>query len=205
LQSGYTFRTRSILREQRRMGWETFHVTSPKHAAPGPPEEEVDGLRFYRTPSASGMFGRIPLLRELALMRATTKRLEQVARLVQPDVLHAHSPALNAIPALTVGFPSPFFMMMLIAPATASAGGPPDFKLKDLDGNSFRLADHLGKLFSVVLAFKQTIDLVDGQFGVVLEHVPRDRVAFEAEATLRINDESLPVVFEPMQKLAAHQ
>ena len=37
LQSGYTFRTRAILREQRRMGWETFHLTSPKHAAPGDP------------------------------------------------------------------------------------------------------------------------------------------------------------------------
>ena len=37
MQSGYTFRTRAILREQRRMGWETFHLTSPKHAAPGAP------------------------------------------------------------------------------------------------------------------------------------------------------------------------
>jgi PEP-CTERM/exosortase A-associated glycosyltransferase len=36
-------------------------------------------------------------------MRATTQRLEQVARLVRPSVLHAHSPALNAIPALSVG------------------------------------------------------------------------------------------------------
>ena len=33
MQSGYTFRTRAILREQRRMGWETFHLTSPKHTA----------------------------------------------------------------------------------------------------------------------------------------------------------------------------
>jgi len=29
LHSGYTFRTRAILREQRRLGWETFHLTSP--------------------------------------------------------------------------------------------------------------------------------------------------------------------------------
>ncbi len=33
LHSGYTFRTLAILREQRRLGWETFHLTSPKHAA----------------------------------------------------------------------------------------------------------------------------------------------------------------------------
>ncbi len=103
LQSGYTFRTRAILREQRRLGWETFHLTSPKHAAPGGPEEDVDGLHFYRTPQHSGALARLPVVRELALMRATARRLETVAREVRPDILHAHSPVLNAIPALWVG------------------------------------------------------------------------------------------------------
>ena len=51
LHSGYTFRTRAILREQRRLGWETFHLTSPKHGSGGA-EEDVDGLHFYRTPCA---------------------------------------------------------------------------------------------------------------------------------------------------------
>jgi len=103
LQSGYAFRTRAILREQRRLGWETFHLTSPKHSAPGGPEEEVDGLRFYRTRWQPGAFSRLPIARELTLMRATARRIEQVARLVRPDILHAHSPVLNAIPALWVG------------------------------------------------------------------------------------------------------
>jgi len=103
LQSGYTFRTRAILREQRRLDWETFHLTSPKHAAAGGPEEEVDGLRFYRTPRDEGVLQRIPVVREFALMRATARRLEQVVRQVRPDILHAHSPALNAVPALWVG------------------------------------------------------------------------------------------------------
>jgi PEP-CTERM/exosortase A-associated glycosyltransferase len=103
LQSGYTFRTRAILREQRRMGWETFQLTSPKHAAPGGPEEEVDGLHFYRTPTNAGALNRVPVVRELLLMRATARRLEQVVQQVRPDILHAHSPALNAIPALWVG------------------------------------------------------------------------------------------------------
>ena len=31
MHSGYTFRTLAILREQRSLGWETLHVTSPKH------------------------------------------------------------------------------------------------------------------------------------------------------------------------------
>jgi len=103
MQSGYTFRTRAILREQRRMGWETFHLTSPKHTASSAPEEDVDGLKFYRTTPSTGLISRIPVIRELALMFALTRRLAEVARLTRPDVLHAHSPVLNALPALWVG------------------------------------------------------------------------------------------------------
>ena len=103
LHSGYAVRTRAILREQRRMGWETFHLTSPKHVAASGPEEEVDGLRFYRTLWSQGASSRIPLVREIALMHATTRRLEEVARLIRPHILHAHSPVLNAMPALWVG------------------------------------------------------------------------------------------------------
>jgi len=103
MQSGYTFRTRAILREQRRMGWETFHLTSPKHTASSAPEEDVDGLRFYRTAPSRGFLNRISVVRDLALMFALMRRLAEVARLTRPDVLHAHSPVLNALPALWVG------------------------------------------------------------------------------------------------------
>jgi PEP-CTERM/exosortase A-associated glycosyltransferase len=102
LHSGYTFRTRAILREQRRLGWETFHLTSPKHAASAL-GEDVDGLHFHRTPwQASGLV-RLPVLREIALMRATARRLGQIAGRVRPHLIHAHSPVLNALPALWVG------------------------------------------------------------------------------------------------------
>jgi PEP-CTERM/exosortase A-associated glycosyltransferase len=37
------------------------------------------------------------------LIKATQQRLQEVARQVRPDILHAHSPVLNAIPALRVG------------------------------------------------------------------------------------------------------
>lgn len=103
MQSGYTFRTRAILREQRRMGWETFHLTSPKHTAPSAAQEDIEGLRFYRTGRSLGVLNGVPGLRELALMRALARRLSEVALLTRPDVLHAHSPVLNALPALWVG------------------------------------------------------------------------------------------------------
>ncbi len=102
LHSGYTFRTLSLLREQRARGWETSHLTSPKHTASVALEETVDGWHFHRTPPASGGT-HMPGLGEIALMKHLTTRLEVVARRVKPDLLHAHSPVLNAIPALRVG------------------------------------------------------------------------------------------------------
>lgn len=103
LHSGYTFRTRAILREQRRLGWETFHLTTPKHSAPGGKEEEVDGLHFYRTRWQANGLTKLPVFGEWAQMRATACRLDEIARHIRPDVIHAHSPVLNALPALKVG------------------------------------------------------------------------------------------------------
>ncbi|ADJ64246.1 glycosyltransferase, exosortase A system-associated [Herbaspirillum seropedicae] len=103
LHSGYTFRTLSILKQQRALGWQTSHITSAKQGAAGAAEEEVDGWRFYRTPPATGLLARLPVLNQLAVIQGLARRLEEVARQVRPDVLHAHSPALNAIAALRVG------------------------------------------------------------------------------------------------------
>ncbi len=102
LHSGYTFRTAALLREQRALGWETFHLTSPKQGKTIASVEDVDGLRFYRTPSATGFLADLPIGRELALMQQLETRLEEVAREVRPDILHAHSPVLNALPAIKV-------------------------------------------------------------------------------------------------------
>lgn len=101
LHSGYTFRTLSILREQRKRGWDTFHLTSPKQIDCEVLEEDVDGWHFYRTPAA--FQSRLPGLTEVALMRQLERRIVQVAGQVQPHILHAHSPVLNAWPALRVG------------------------------------------------------------------------------------------------------
>lgn len=102
LHSGYTFRTLSILREQRKLGWETFHLTSPKQGETSVPFDDVDSFRFYRTPVATGTLSSLPVGKELALMKQTEARLEEVAREVQPDIIHAHSPLLNAFPAIKV-------------------------------------------------------------------------------------------------------
>lgn len=103
LHSGYTFRTAALLREQRALGWETHHITSPKQGRVSVEHEEIEGLTFHRTQPADGLFGRLPVLGEWTLMRKLTQRLEHVASEIRPDLIHAHSPLLNAFPALRVG------------------------------------------------------------------------------------------------------
>lgn len=100
LHSGYTFRSYGILTEQHRRGWETVHLTTPRHVKPGPLVEDVDGLRFYRTPAPTGFMTRYPVLRELAEIKATARRLDEVIAETRPDIVHAHSPVLNALAAL---------------------------------------------------------------------------------------------------------
>jgi PEP-CTERM/exosortase A-associated glycosyltransferase len=103
LHSGYTFRSRSILREQRALGWETFHVTGSKQNSGELLEETVDGLHFYRTRTATGKLARLPVLNQKEVIDGLTKRLSEIIPQIRPDVLHAHSPSLNAIAALRAG------------------------------------------------------------------------------------------------------
>jgi PEP-CTERM/exosortase A-associated glycosyltransferase len=100
LHSGYSFRSRAILREQAKRGWETHHLTTPKHYKEGLNPEVVDGLTFYRTPAPKT---KIPGFKELAEISAITRALEPLAERIKPQILHAHSPSLNAMAALRVG------------------------------------------------------------------------------------------------------
>lgn len=97
LHSGYTFRSRSLLEEQRRRGWETIHLTTQRHVADGPDPETVDGLVFHRTPKANGFTYKVPVLKELSEVQATERRLLRLISETKPDILHAHSPVLNAM------------------------------------------------------------------------------------------------------------
>ncbi|GAO34860.1 glycosyl transferase family 1 [Sulfuricella sp. T08] len=103
LHSGYTFRSAAILREQRALGWETFHLTSEKQINCDVLEEDVDGLHFYRTPKHAGILSRMPGLNPAAVMQSLAHRLREMIAIVKPDILHAHSPVLTALPALRVG------------------------------------------------------------------------------------------------------
>lgn len=101
LQSGYTFRTLSILREQHRLGWETSQVTSSKHPSVEL-EEEAEGVRFHRTPAETAAWAKLPVLRHLGVIRSLEQRLRSLVDELRPDIVHAHSPALNGVAAANV-------------------------------------------------------------------------------------------------------
>jgi PEP-CTERM/exosortase A-associated glycosyltransferase len=109
LHSGYTFRTLAILRQQRTLGWRTTQLTGtrqgPLQSGPAhkPEPEHIDGWEFHRTAPDGPAWMRLPVLRQLGAIQSLTRSLFQLAREIRPDVLHAHSPALNAIAALRVG------------------------------------------------------------------------------------------------------
>jgi len=100
LQSGYTFRSRAILREQGRRGWQTVHVTSGKHGKVAAGVETVDGLEFNRTAPPAPWVDRLPVLNQLAILTALKTRVKEVIVRERPDVVHAHSPAINGAAAL---------------------------------------------------------------------------------------------------------
>lgn len=101
LHSGYTFRTRAILEQQRQLGWQTFHVTSAKHRVAGPSVEIIDGLMFYRSEEPHDLCSRLPGFNQWMVVKSLSKRLDEIIPEIKPDILHAHSPALNGLAALS--------------------------------------------------------------------------------------------------------
>jgi PEP-CTERM/exosortase A-associated glycosyltransferase len=100
LHSGYTFRTRAILKAQEALGWQVRGITGLRHVADGPDTENAEGLTFHRTRgSAAGPTG-LREWREVALLADAIVALAQDWR---PDVLHAHSPALDGLAAVQAG------------------------------------------------------------------------------------------------------
>ena len=98
LQSGYTFRTRAILKAQEARGWQVAAVTGPRHGLAPDAVESVDGLTFYRTQATrkGGVLG------EVGGLAAFARRIDAAVDAFRPDMLHAHSPVLDAIAALRV-------------------------------------------------------------------------------------------------------
>lgn len=99
--SGYVFRTSYILKHQRANGLNPVCITSPKQGGTGHEMREIDGIKIYPTQKCN--FGNIPFLRENRLMNCLRKKIEEIINIEKPDIIHAHSPSLNGVPALKAG------------------------------------------------------------------------------------------------------
>jgi PEP-CTERM/exosortase A-associated glycosyltransferase len=150
LMSGYSMRSLALLEAQHRMGWETVHLTTPKHYMAGPTYEEVDGFAFHRTAPVANSLARWPGLGEMALMRATARRIRHIASYEKPDIIHAHSPALNAIAAAwagkKLGIPTVYEIRAFWEDAAVGNGADTEGSLlyratRMLDEHAFRKAD----------------------------------------------------------------
>jgi PEP-CTERM/exosortase A-associated glycosyltransferase len=102
LQSGYVTRSLGIIRSQRARGWNTIHLTAPRHAAwtqQRAESESFDDLTFHRTAPSSI---KLTLPRSMREMHLLSGSLRDLVKRERPDIIHAHSPVLNALPAIAV-------------------------------------------------------------------------------------------------------
>jgi len=105
LQSGYVSRTLGIVNEQRARNWDPVLLTTPRQNRVDAEVEDIAGWRFHRTPAPDGIIARAPLLSYFGEMQATARRLGALIDETKPDIVHAHSPALNGLPALWAAHP----------------------------------------------------------------------------------------------------
>ena len=97
LHSGYTFRTRAILKAQMARGWTVAGVTGPRYHTGDAPFETLDGIDFHRTKQMRRL---PPVVGELAEIASFARRIGEVVERFRPDILHAHSPVIDPLAAM---------------------------------------------------------------------------------------------------------
>jgi PEP-CTERM/exosortase A-associated glycosyltransferase len=187
LHSGYTFRTRAILQQQAALGWQTAHITGGKQGDTAAAVEVVEGLRFYRTAAPTGMAGRLPVVQQWRIVDDLARRLDQVVQAEQPDLLHAHSPALNGLAALRVArrrrLPVVYECRAFWEDAAADHGtsreGGPRYRLtRALESHVFRRADAVTCICDGLRRDIHARGIADHKLTVIPNAVDAERFAF---------------------------
>jgi glycogen synthase len=104
---GYSQRSRSIVESQLLIGMQPHVLTGPSQLVDDPEatEQLMQGVSYSRTVVQAGIAvqvirNRLPILRELTMVRLMERRIEELCDAESFDVLHAHSPALCGLAAL---------------------------------------------------------------------------------------------------------
>lgn len=153
LHSGYTFRTRAILKAQVAAGWEVAGITGVRQyqhgEVPGAPSQSVEGLTFHRTLAQAAGPSPLREWREVSLLADAIVALHAEWPF---DILHAHSPALNGLAALRasqrLGVPlvyeiRAFWEDAAVGNGTGSEGSARYRLTRALENHVVRHADHV--------------------------------------------------------------
>lgn len=153
LHSGYTFRTRAILKAQAAAGWDVAGITGVRQyqhgLVPGAPSQTVEGLTFYRTLAEASGPSPLREWREVSLLADAIVALHGEWPF---DLLHAHSPALNGLAALRasqrLGVPLVYEIRAFWEDASVGNGtgteGSAKYRLtRALENHVVRHADHV--------------------------------------------------------------
>jgi PEP-CTERM/exosortase A-associated glycosyltransferase len=233
LHSGYTFRTKAILEQQRKLGWETCHITSAKHTADSPSIQEVDGLVFYRSQQATGWQAKLPIINQWSIVDSLTKRLDEIVPELKPDILHAHSPALNGLAALKIAkkYQLPlvyecraFWEDAAVDHGTTSEGSLRYRLTKMLETHVFKNADAVtticeglrsdivsrGVPASKITVIPNAVDIEKFTFGVEADWDLRTQLNLHGKIVLGFIGsfyayEGLPLLLEALPKIVANQ
>lgn len=233
LHSGYTFRTRAILEQQRKLGWQTYQITSAKHTVANQPVEEVDGLQFYRSEIPKGVFARLPILNQWTIIGALAKRLDEIIPQIKPDILHAHSPALNGIAALKMSkkYNIPvvyecraFWEDAAVDHGTTEEGGIRYRITRALENHVFKRADAItticqglrndiverGVSREKITVIPNAVDIERFVFGAKADQQLRERLGLQGKLVLGFIGsfyayEGLPLLLEAMPSILQQQ
>ena len=118
-QSGYASRSHAILLSLADMGLDVEAITSPKHGGIAAAFDEIDGVRYLRTPLARGSSGVAGQIRTILVTRG---RVREYLRANAVAIVHAHSPCLNGLAAAALGRPLVYEMRSSWEDAAVSSG-----------------------------------------------------------------------------------
>ena len=99
IQDGYSSRSWAVLQQQAARGWTVMPMTGPHQRSAADGQESIAGLTFYRTADRRSVWGRLPVIKHFWSIWLIHRRICSLVTAFQPQVIHAHSPALNGVAA----------------------------------------------------------------------------------------------------------
>jgi PEP-CTERM/exosortase A-associated glycosyltransferase len=233
LHSGYSFRTKAILQQQRKLGWETFQVTSGKHLGSTATLETIDGFDFYRSAASNPWCAKLPVINQASIVHHLIQRLHQIIPEIKPDILHAHSPALNGLAALKVArqYRLPlvyecraFWEDAAVDHGTTTENSPRYYLTKLLETCVFRKADAITTICEglrsdvikrgipeqKITVIPNAVDIELFSYGVAANQELRIKLGLQDKIALGFIGsfyayEGLPLLLEALPKILARQ